>query len=188
MSHRKSFAVVAGLAVLSLVCIPAMADFDEGSFVLDFLDDPAEAYHWWSYDYDQDIMLLGEQLPVLEDSILMAASTNDDPTFSIEKEILNDTGMDWDAYRVTLVTDGSAAFVGTPTYSPFSSHTASATELYFFDGTVADGEIVMLDFDINVSTIGDFSFTLTQTAIPEPASLSLLVLGGLALLRRRKTA
>jgi len=187
MRYGKRWAA-AGLCALFLSITPAWADIDEGSFNVTFPNDPNELHHGWSYDYVNEILTLTEDLPVLADDLaVMEAITDEDPVYNIDKTVSNETGITWTAYDLVLETGtGSGYFTGTPSSDKFASYTMSATEINFYNGSVADGGSVKFDFAINVTSIGDFSFTLTQTPIPEPACLSVLGLGGVALLRRRR--
>jgi len=187
MLHRKTGVVTAGLVVLALTCGAANADFDEGSFDLQFLDDPT--FHTWGYDYDQDILTVGETLSLVKDyRIIVNASTNDDPNFNVDKTVENTSGVTWTAYDLTLETDlgDGSLVVNTATSDLFAQHTMDTTTIHFFDGAVPDGDSVRMVFDVNVASIGTFTFTVTQTPVPEPASLSVLSVGALVLLRRRR--
>ena len=189
MLHRKTSVVAVGLVVLALTCGAANADFDEGSFALQFPDDPGAAFHTWSYDYDQDILNVDETLSLVKDDrIIVNASTNDDPNFNVDKTVENTSGVTWTAYDLVLETDlgDGSLVVNTATSDLFAQHTMDTTTLHFFDGEVPDGASVNMVFDINVASIGTFTFTVTQTPVPEPASLSVLAVGALALLRRRR--
>lgn len=117
--------------------------------------------------------------------LIFQVVTDDDPVMSITKTVENDTDIIWTAYEIKVAGAG-VSFMGTPTSDVFQNAALvdSTTLLFSEPLTVAPGESVTFNFDLLVETIGTFEFTLTQTPIPEPASMLLLGLGGL-LLRRR---
>ena len=58
-------------------------------------------------------------------------------------------------------------------------------------GTLEDGSLFSFGLDSSFDNSGDFfdlGATLTVTLVPEPGSLALLGLGGLTMLRRRRSA
>jgi hypothetical protein len=71
-----------------------------------------------------------------------------------------------------LLPNNSIGWLGTVTYS---KGTGSA---------IADGDSG--EFGLKVEFLGGVAFCTEQTPIPEPATMSLLTIGTLALLRRRK--
>jgi len=74
-------------------------------------------------------------------------------------------------------------WMGTTDGVDFSVHTYSPSHVYklYYEGTGSP-----LNFSISDTHYGDNSGSLTVTIIPEPATLSVLALGGLALLRRSR--
>lgn len=126
-------------------------------------------------------------------SVGVLAEADTDPTFTVNKSVNNSTTFDWTSYVVTLTNPGGATFVsGTATSDVFTTAVMNAglTEITFTNGTVAQGGGVAFSFQINLPDAGSFNFGLNQQAIPEPATMALLVGGAVALLarRRRRTA
>lgn len=108
-----------------------------------------------------------------------------DPVFHVTKQVENNSGVAWTAYDLAL-SGGSATFSGTPTSDIFTSaELLSPTLIHFSEGTVHQGNVVRLDFDISVPMSGLFSFTLTQVPIPEPATLAFLGGGGMLVVAAR---
>ncbi|MFA5865344.1 MAG: PEP-CTERM sorting domain-containing protein [Phycisphaerae bacterium] len=95
-------------------------------------------------------------------------TTPDLPTFN-QNVVINNMDFDW-LGRSSIA-------------EPFTVHTFSPDHVYMLPWT---GQDEPLAFSIYDAFYGDNSGSLTVSITPEPASLSLLILGGLALLRRRK--
>ncbi len=108
--------------------------------------------------------------------------------FGISATVSNRTNIPWTGYVLSLDPQGNATFVqGT------ASSTVFRTTLYPDLWTiqfrapepVLPGQAVTLRFDIRIPDGGQYSFTLTQSPIPEPATALLLALGAASLLRRK---
>jgi hypothetical protein len=185
--------MVAGLVAL---CGPiAQAGFvnpaenpDAAPFTCEFA--AIQNHHSWVFDYDTSnpTLTLNEVIHSTgTDPVAISGQTDEDPPFTVVKTITNTSCITWTGYNVTL--SGSAV----PTFIPGSAGSTNfshveyphAAALVFSGGAVAPGQLLTLQFGINVPTCGLFDFTLTQAPVPEPATLSLLSLGGLTLLRRR---
>lgn len=136
------------------------------------------------------IVIDGQQVQLVESYaqdtpyiVGLSGITDEDPDLGLIKTVTNDTEQTWTAYSLTL--GGDAAFVSASSdLLPVAS--VSSNSVLFSGGTVASGETLKMSFVVNVPVIGDFKFCLTQLAIPEPASLFLLGLGGLGFLGRRR--
>jgi hypothetical protein len=161
-------------------------------FMCEFPD--SQNTHVWEFDYDLEAPTLSMVEVVSSaslDNVVMSGETDEDPDFTVVKTIQNNSCYTWTSYILTLsggagatFVDGSASAGGNKLQTVNYLH-AAAIE---FKGAnpVAPGELLTLSFDINVPTCGLFNFTLTQEPIPEPATIGLLSLGGLALFRKRR--
>lgn len=146
-------------------------------------DPDFDATHEWGFDFEnQSVYLIEDYLHWGPDSVNVSGITETDPDLSMTKAVTNLNGNVWTAYSLTL--GGNATFVSASS-DLLPDVDLSDTYILFSGGTVEIGQTLNMAFVVNVPTIGDFSFCLTQLAIPEPASLSLLGLGALALIRRK---
>lgn len=128
-----------------------------------------------------------------------------------DESVLNSTGTDWTDFHFDLLggnavfDPGAAAASAGPApigwdIAPFTQAAFSGdlTRLDIWDGLVPDGQTWTpgagaagggLHIDVNLAPGGFTTFSLKETPTPEPATLGLLAMSGMALvLRRRKHA
>lgn len=153
-------------------------------------DPDFDATHEWAFDYDNQLVWLIETYdhPGV-DSVNVTGLTDEDPDLTMTKDVTNSNGMDWTGYILTLSDCGSlpngATFVSGS--SPdFAVADVTDYQIVFSDGVVAIGEELNMAFVIHVPQVGEFGFCLNQLAVPEPATMALLGLGGLMAICRKK--
>jgi hypothetical protein len=184
----KKFLVVLVVLFLSSA---SFAGFVSGTFLCTFPDDPTGTNHTWSFDYNPTdyFLSLEETIEAMGiDQVNMSATNDDDPTFRVTKYVTNETTVAWTSYELTLNGTGPT-FTDTPSSDLFSSAVISngGLKITYSGGTVNPGDEVQLNFKVLSPAVNDsWTTCLTQNPIPEPATLAILGLGGMALLRKRR--
>jgi hypothetical protein len=130
---------------------------------------------------------------VSSDTLYINGWTNVDPVLFISQTVTNNTAFPWSGYTLDCsASPGSASFIlpGSTTGAPFTQNSFSSTHIDFGapGGPVLPTQSVTLNYFIDISSIGSFSLTIVQgpVLLPEPASMGILAVGALALLRRRR--
>ena len=115
----------------------------------------------------------------------------------------NTSDEDWGDFHVEIydyagVDISNVDFIVDSPYEPVSSQTGltwsvdnsvvgATLDLYFYGDPVGPGEIVTFEvYTDNTTDHNNFGVMIHPTPVPEPATLALLLFGGLALLRRRR--
>ena len=183
-----------------------MAGFIEGTIDIEFADSSNGGPHGppaWSSapdwvkekvweiveDRSRCNVTLGEVLPHVGDfHVGFSGETDADPVMSILKNVENDSGFTWTGYRMTLPDGGPITFVaGTATSDKMTVALDSPYEIRFSEPqAIPQGDFVTFEFDVLVPSSGPFTFTLTQTPLPEPATLAFVSLGSLGVLAHRR--
>ena len=117
--------------------------------------------------------------------LTMSAEANS--TFTIITT--NESDIIWTGYIVELDRTGAATFVeGTAGSTRFGTieYPDLWTIEFWAPEDVPPGDVVTLQFDVSLPDSAPHTFTVTHTAIPEPATAILLGLGAVVLLARRK--
>jgi hypothetical protein len=110
-------------------------------------------------------------------------------TFTITTTATNESGFTWTGYILSLDRQGDATFVeGTAGSTKFETveYPDLWTVEFWAPKEVLPGQVVTLQFDINIPDSGPYTFTLAQNPIPEPMTIAILGLGSLYLLRKRR--
>ncbi|HUW84138.1 MAG TPA: PEP-CTERM sorting domain-containing protein [Phycisphaerae bacterium] len=128
--------------------------------------------------------------------------TDQDPTVWIIESIQNLTDFDWTDYHIDIGMNQNFQIIGVIAPAdwtwditnpapglPLPSHTNPGTgwvgSVDMYAGTPVDIGLTG-NFGLIVSFVGDVAFCTEQVPTPEPATFGLLVIGGLAMLRRRR--
>lgn len=190
---NKFATVFVSAGVIALFSAVAQAGLVDGSLDCNFPGDPYMYRYEWSVNYGQAELTIIQTFDELgPDVVELSGETDSDLTsFTVIGRVTNSTATTWTGYTLTLYdpvsevtfVNGSAGAVG----SNFQTvaYPDSTTIEFSGDDPVLNG-LLRLQFDILVPTAGAFELTLTQNPIPEPATIAMLGLGSLALLRRRK--
>jgi hypothetical protein len=108
--------------------------------------------------------------------------------FGIAATVSNRSNIAWTGYVLSLDPQGDATFVqGTASSTVFG--TTLYPDLWTIEfrapEPVLPGQDVTLSFDIRIPDDGAYTFTLTQSPIPEPATALFLLFGSALVLRRK---
>jgi len=112
-------------------------------------------------------------------------------TFTVKLTAVNDLAWTWTGYKLEVVGD-SATFVDGSATSPEFGGAPSTGNEHVLEWVKGSGQVLPLgsahfDFELSlgISPGEQYTFTLIQTPLPEPATIALLGLGTLALIIRR---
>jgi hypothetical protein len=119
-----------------------------------------------------------------------------DPTLFVDQTIQNNTAGGWDQYTVTITPSSPSSIISNvmalppaffPDYLP--TKTVVGNQITYSGGIVPVGATFETRFQFDVDSTGNaFTYTVANTfhVVPEPASLTVLGMGGLLLLRRKR--
>ncbi|MHC4623700.1 MAG: PEP-CTERM sorting domain-containing protein [Planctomycetota bacterium] len=120
--------------------------------------------------------------------LLLMIFTDADPILHITKEVENNTDATWTCFTIKLV-GPDVSFVPDSASSDKLT-TVSQPDLYTIicsePTAVLPGETVTFTFDVLAEAVGDWTLSLEQTPIPEPATVALIGLGVFVLLRKAR--
>jgi hypothetical protein len=120
-------------------------------------------------------------------NLTMTAQANS--VFTITTTVTNESSIIWTGYILTLDPAGSATFVaGSGGSTDFGTvvYPDAWTMEFWAPMEVPPGEVVTLEFKLDIPDGAPYRFSLAQNPIPEPATMALLSFGTFILLVRRR--
>ena len=179
------------LIVLIALATANFAFANISQFQCAFPDDPMQMKHSWNFNNFGDLLTLTADVNSLlgYDHIEVSGSADTNPSsFLISETVTNSGGSSWSTFELIFDPYTVGTFAGPVSSDKFESSTISngGHKLVFSagDGVLSD-ETVSLNFRIDVTnTMGQFHLNLSQ--IPEPATITLICIGAVALLRKIK--
>lgn len=121
-----------------------------------------------------------------------------EPNAAFEKTVVNDSGLAWTGFEMTLGTGSGDLFMASTAMDGLGFLSLSEPTGFFSDLVLEEDRLIFSNgllpvgqsaqFNFNLEALSGVPFTIRQTAVPEPASLTLLALAGVALLRRKRVA
>lgn len=120
--------------------------------------------------------------------LIISGVTDADPVMHMTMTVENQSNFTWTGYEFTIAGTGVSFVPGSASSDVFTvvNEPDVMTVIFSEPAAVAPLSSVGFEFDILINSIGDFGFSLTQSPIPEPATLMLLSLGGAFLLSKKK--
>jgi hypothetical protein len=129
-----------------------------------------------------------------------------DPNVKVTNSVDNDTTFTWTDYHINLYMNKTFTLssvqavdpndwtynvvqpLGTPSaiYDAHGNPWSYVGTVNFYAGTPVPNDDSTLTFSYKMSFLGSIAFEQEMIPTPEPATLTLLALGGLALMRRRR--
>ncbi|MCB9852956.1 MAG: PEP-CTERM sorting domain-containing protein [Phycisphaerales bacterium] len=156
----------------------------------------------WGYNEPQNRVWMnetwigsyGDNLGI--DSTIDVSDTRGATSINFRKNLNNTTNFDWTDFHIDLLPNPSGGAISNVTALPNAAF-GNVMVMDNMDGTysiwwdnftggsgVPIGGMTSLDFSLDIT--GSIAFKMVQHPTPEPATLSLLAIGGLALIRRRR--
>jgi len=181
------------VCIIAVVGVPLQAAIVYFDYDCDLFSEPSPATQTASFDCDLHILTITETIHEFGRDFVRIGGRADSPsTFTVIRNITNDTGVTWTGYvlkNIACVGPGGVFVEGSAESTKLQTITYPHGYLHIeFAGspTVLDGESFTIQFDFHVPT--GFCNIFDQQPIPEPATICLFGFGGLVLLRNRRAA
>ncbi|MCK6478406.1 MAG: VPLPA-CTERM sorting domain-containing protein, partial [Phycisphaerales bacterium] len=128
---------------------------------------------------------------IIEITLIGGREVSTDTTININKQVQNLSGFTWTGFTMTLSTLGGNVNVlssTSPDYSSvvISNNNTPTVTMTYSGGAVVDPDFADFNFSFMIPLTSIWTFTITQTAVPAPASAVLVGAAGLVALRRRR--